>query len=144
MTTSFQQSSHNHKNVFNNSGNRLLIKSHGKNLALTNGSLNSEHIYHNNNHRRYSSSTSLQSEFNGSNSVSPISSSPQPNNAYPNRSISIITANNCSVINNGHSGKPMIRMNSASNLRSMKRWSASQEIRSSMDHTKYDFFLTRR
>lgn len=141
MTTSYQQSSHNHKNVFNNSGNRLLIKSHGKNLTtLTNGSLNSEQIHHNN-HRRYSSSTSLQNEFNGFSSVSPISSSsPQPNNAYSNRSISIITANNCSVINNGHGGKSMIRMNSASNLRSMKRWSASQEIRSSMDHIKYDFF----
>ncbi|OTF73980.1 WD domain containing protein [Euroglyphus maynei] len=119
------QNNSNGKNVYNNRGNIFTGKIYGKNLSsLSNG--NATNLQNNNeqitsplypsNNRRYLSSTSLQYDT----TTTPISS-PQMNNNY--RSISSMN----------HS-KSLMRMNSGSNLKSMKRWSASQDIRfSSID-----------
>ena len=143
--------SNNHKNhvIYNNRPNVFHMKTYGKNLStLSNGSLHGQHqidgivspspssiINHHHPTRRYSSSTSLQSgdfgqltSTNGSsNNVSPAAS-PQPNHHHYRS----MTMNHSTKTNS------LMRMNSASNLKSMKRWSASQEIRlSSMENVKY-------
>lgn len=75
---------------------------------------------------QYPSSTSLQNEIANSNHVSPVSS-PQPCNSF-----------RANIAPSHTKTSPAVsRMNSSSNLKNMKRWSASQEIRmSSLENSK--------
>lgn len=133
MTTSYHISPshnghHSAKNVFPRSN--TLIKSYGKSSSFHNGNLASGEVTHSNMRRpnnQYSSSASLHSELGNSSNASPISS-PQP---VGYRSMTI-NANSRTV------PSTFSRSNSNSNLKSMKRWSASQDVRlSSLEYNKY-------
>ena len=108
-----------------------------KGYPLSNGN-NGNGIMHepySNIHRmnHFSSSTSLQTEMANSNNVSPVSSPLPTNSSF--RSMPISNVSNSPKLHTSLS--TMSRMNSNSNLKSMKRWSASQEIRlSSLEHSK--------
>ncbi|KAJ6218486.1 hypothetical protein RDWZM_009643 [Blomia tropicalis] len=83
----------------------------------------------------FSSSTSLQNDVANSNNVSPVSSPLPSHSSY--RSMSLTGSSN------GKTGSSTLsRLNSNSNLKSMKRWSVSQEIRlSSLENSSFkDFF----
>lgn len=140
VTTSYHHlspsSSHHHhqnsngKNVYNNRGSTIYSnKIHGRNLStLSNGSVqnnnnnNNEQIsslYPSNNHRRYLSSTSLQYD------MTTPAASPQSNHHHHHHN----NNHNYRSISSMNHSKSLMRMNSGSNLKSMKRWSASQDIR---------------
>lgn len=78
----------------------------------------------------FSSSTSLQNDVANSNNVSPVSSPLPSHSSY--RSMSLTGSSN------GKTGSSTLsRLNSNSNLKSMKRWSVSQEIRlSSLENSR--------
>lgn len=133
VTTSHHLSgSHNGANHLMGKGsyssrNSTLVKPYPKGQPVSNGGSNGLSPEYYSNIRRmnqFSSSTSLQNEIANSNNVSPISSPLPSNMSYRSMPLS-------------KTPSTMSRMNSSSNLKSMKRWSASQEFRlSSLEHSK--------